>query len=475
MQIETTVQNHPEDELYKENQPKKGVLRINAKTWFLTFPQVAQTLPFEQIFEKFQDFFKSKNKKILKFIVCLEDHKDKIGQHYHVVFVLDQNFDSKNPKVFDHIFGSHGNYQGCKKFKEAVKYVMKDGNFWYGGEEDWNPKAVILSLQNKTSTESEEVALKIMENRDLDLKVMAESNPGFMLNHLEKVVKFQNWWISKTVPDPILEWNGVATKKILKLEEFFNKELARWLNSNIRQPRKLKQKQLWLCGPTNIGKTWLLEELKKRLRHYQIPYDGKWMCDYNEQNKYDFAYMDEFVGQHTISWLNQWLEGTTMKLNVKGMGTTLKTQNLPTIICSNSHPEQVFHETAKENKALFEAFLGRLEVIEVIHYEDVKPLIHLMFNEPPKKNLELQVTDLVTAQELVELACEETLDLRSPAYEASPTQRIENEEDPLELLIPNQFGTYLQPPSPFYEDCSSEDNYQYWARYGRDRKRRRDN
>lgn len=130
------------------------------------------------------------------------------------------------------------------------------------------------------------------------------------------------------------------------------------MNLTSNTPRSFKQPQLWLYGPTNIGKSTLINNLEKYFRIYHIPTED-WYCEYKD-NDYDIAVLDEYCGSKTIGFLNKWLEGGTFPLRQRNKASYNKKQNIPTIICSNLSPSELYQKCAAVQ---IDALVARLCIV----------------------------------------------------------------------------------------------------------------
>lgn len=128
--------------------------------------------------------------------------------------------------------------------------------------------------------------------------------------------------------------------------------------SGKRETRSFKQKQLWLFGPSNIGKSSVINNLGSGLRIYNIPAKD-FYCEWSD-DAYDIAVLDEYTGYKTLSWLNLWLEGSRLPLDQKNKPNYIKTFNIPTIICSNLSPEACYSKVTEVQQV---ALRNRLEVV----------------------------------------------------------------------------------------------------------------
>jgi len=139
------------------------------------------------------------------------------------------------------------------------------------------------------------------------------------------------------------------------------KEVATWLFTNIMQPRKHRQPQLYLYGPPACGKTSFYIVLLKFLRIFKIVYETDFLELYGD-DYYDLMIFDEFKGQKKITFLNSLIDGTPKIYNVK-FATVPKNKNLPAIFLSNLSPFEVYK--GKAGDISLDAFVDRLQIVQV--------------------------------------------------------------------------------------------------------------
>lgn len=184
---------------------------------------------------------------------------------------------------------------------------------------------------------------------------VSESNPGFVLLNLAKIRTYKSWLeAQEPAKEPWpekLDYFGPGLENLIILD---------WLESNIRQPRPFKAKQLWIHGGPDLGKTSLVNYLRRFLRIYMFPLDELFFDTYDDD--YDLIVLDEFNAQVPITHLNKWLDGQHTTLRIKG-GQIIKRKNLPVLILSNHSPADCYRNA--NTKLVFEALLTRLLVIEV--------------------------------------------------------------------------------------------------------------
>jgi len=113
-------------------------------------------------------------------------------------------------------------------------------------------------------------------------------------------------------------------------------KVIRWLNFMIRQPSHHigRPRHLFVHGNTRLGKTTrLINPLKEKLHCYMITKDEVQNTPWRDD--YDLCTMDEFKGQKSIVWMNEFLGSKNMLMRVPGGTHMRKTRIVPTIVISN--------------------------------------------------------------------------------------------------------------------------------------------
>lgn len=101
--------------------PKPKGFRINAKKFFVTYPQCGD-LSKDMVLQ----FFKNKGH-ICEYVIGEEEHKDG-GRHVHAAIHFSNKYNLTTQDGFD-INGYHPNVQAAKSFANVKTYCKKDGNF----------------------------------------------------------------------------------------------------------------------------------------------------------------------------------------------------------------------------------------------------------------------------------------------------------------------------------------------------------
>lgn len=310
-----------------ETEPRRK-LRINAKNLFLTWPKNEGDSA--DIMNRIVEHFGMEN--ISYVCVSEEEHEDGTP-HLHAVVCLKAKTDIKDAiPILDSIGGKHGNYQAARKVLDVIKYVKKGGHFVETGD----------CPESKTEKITSLVANALRNGQSLEQ--VDEMDPGFFLKNQRAIKEYSTFQQRKKL-------KATPPRPPLVMSRFGHQ-------FEIGYPREHKQKQYWIYGPPNTGKTTLaLDLLSDGFRGFQIPENSDFSAF---DDSYDFAYIDEFNGQLTVQFLNLWLEGVPMWLNTKG-GSVRKTKNIPTFIFSNLPPDRVYWKTSQE---ILDTLLVRLIVIQ---------------------------------------------------------------------------------------------------------------
>lgn len=350
-----------EAETQKVEKPKK-TFKLEGKSFFCTFPQSNGEITKEQVMDKIIKLMEIKGRKIQGIVVGEEPHEVE-GRHFHCAWKIDKKINMGKALCLDEITGKHGNYQTARQWTDVVVYCAKQEDYCF---RDLDVQAIRKSKTSKRGISFETAANKIINGSRVP--ELIKECPGFLMQNKKKIEDFINL-VDKLADDvPLAEW----TKAFTESTDWSSGRLVEWLNLNCgpKTVRPFKQKQLWLCGEANIGKTTLVEQLSKYHKVYYCPYDGDWYDNFDKT--YDLVVLDEFRGQKSLQWLNKFLEGSPMPLNRRSTNTYTKLRNIPVIILSNSTPEKCFHKKAISDPSGFVAFTKRLELLEFTGEELVR-------------------------------------------------------------------------------------------------------
>lgn len=318
--------------------------RIDGKNFILTFPQCDRKKEeaIQWIEHKFQQELKG-------YIVCEEAHADGTP-HLHVFLSFHKRKNIRQPDYFDCIGGKHGNYQVCRSAKNSIQYVVKAGNYIAKG---------VDVEQTKKEKTGDKVARLIDEGKTL--AEVKEEESGYFLMNKRKIEDYATWVECEKARKSKIDWIPPKLDGLTGA----NLQIAEWICKNIRQTRSFKAPQLFITGKPNLGKTSLVEWLKKSLSVYLFPMEEEFYDHYTDLD--DLVVLDEFKGQKKITFLNEFLQGSTMSIRKKGT-QGIKQKNIPVIILSNLTLEACYKKANEDGR--LDSLRSRLLIVEVTKFID---------------------------------------------------------------------------------------------------------
>jgi len=334
---------------------------------------ITQIIYNKQVLQNLHHFFGSNLKKA---IVAQELHKSG-DLHLHCGVILHRLWKTNNSHALDVLVatpstgsgtspdgsastasGQHGNYQVLKSVRGTTEYLTQSSADKTCDQTplcyEWDISAIV----SHKAPVSQRVALALLAGESLSS--LAEKEPGYLLLHHQKCQSFKDMMDREE-----------AKKKKSDLPLSFNLleggtealEVVSWLTANVRKPRVHKQKQLWVHGTTNRGKTTLGMDLDLHLAVYWPGIEGTYDDDY-EDGIYDIVIFDEFLGQRRLNWMNSFCEGRTFKVH-RRYRDTLKKDNLPVIVLSNKLPAECYSNLSQD---IIDTLLSRFTVITLSQF-----------------------------------------------------------------------------------------------------------
>ncbi len=294
-------------------------------------------------------------------IVASEEHAD-MNHHLHAAIKF-----VKRTRVYhddlDRIGDKHGNYQKARNMTAVLKYCAKECDI---AEYKISVKDYLLARDQRASVQGIAVMHELADGADLDQIV--EEFPQYALNHKKVIQEWVDYYELKCIDAVEKEaWPYEHEDPLDIMVECAQDEIALWLTKNVKRPRQFKQKQLYVWGLTNLGKTNLRNKMAKYLKIYDMPKDG-WMNGYKNE-LYDIVIFDEFEAcDFRITWLNKFLEGSNQWLKVKFAVPYLKTDNPPILILSNYYLRETY---SKVSTHILDTLRGRLEIVHITEYIDL--------------------------------------------------------------------------------------------------------
>lgn len=295
--------------------------RFKAKCVFLTYPQC----PLAK-----EDALRALRAKLgeedgTHYLIGQEKHQDG-NTHLHVYVEREKTIDTLNPRYFD-IEVYHPNIEAPRDRTAVKKYVTKEDKEPLVWPSEWN-------WEEKRKGKWAQAAPLLLAGQSA--KALLQSMPDFVLGNLKKVqeaVAFvANIKRQEEIPplEAFLTW--VPPGDITSTWCDATRTVWNVLRDNLMN-KAFGRKQLYLHGPTGIGKSTFLQHLAACLATYFIPTTEDFY-DLWDDELYTLSVMEEFKSQKTIQWLNQWLDGGVLNVKKKG-SQALKKNPVPTVVLSN--------------------------------------------------------------------------------------------------------------------------------------------
>lgn len=223
--------------------------------------------------------------------------------------------------------------QSCKSTKSVLKYITKeDRNPFY------NCKMTMLHFNYRSY-------------------MWALSTPRFL--HSDPFVqehRFCYRFLEKLWNDVRFEQKFSERDKLLRVETCFanwTMDVATWWN-NILTKYSVKNKQLYLYGPSNVGKSSYIERIigRSMMKYVYFPGVGKFFMQGYRPGFHKVILFEEFdIKYHVPSMLKRLLEGRRFAYPVKGLCDVEFVHRGPIIFVSNYMFDDM--DDALKNRFLF--------------------------------------------------------------------------------------------------------------------------
>lgn len=293
--------------------------RLSFGELLLTYPQCKKTK--EELLEWLQQ-----NEKITCAVVCQEDHHATEGKHLHawIKFNARQRVSPTNWNTYMDWNGIHGNWQIIKKSANntanAVKYVMKDGNYTA-----WNCDPTELS-KGAGSHKKKINTLHVLET---DIKELVKNNEISPRDY-NSIVRAQAHW-------------KLITSKVEDSEH---------------------TKGIWIVGPPRIGKSKSVRVYGERHGGLYLKAQNKWWDGYQMEPN---VLIDDFDTDMLWHHLKLWADCYSFPAEVKGATVTVNFKHL--FITSNYTIDQLVAKKSEQvDFTLLEALKERFVVIDWNNY-----------------------------------------------------------------------------------------------------------
>jgi len=303
--------------------PTPKQFRLNGKNIFLTYPQCA--CPLEVAFKRLERKFQTWGIKYM--VVGQEEHGETGGLHLHAVVMLEKRLNISSPRRLDlqvNLESWHGDYRVARKVGSCIEYCKKEGKFKELGQ-----SPIVKERVKKKDTQS----LAVWEDMKAGtgLRPLVEKYGPYMVLHFRAVKEFHQYWNGSK--EALVAYKGVEVPVGSSWEM-----AVEWLKVNI-QGRRHGDKQLYIYGGTNLGKSWFAMEVAKRVKTYWAPSGEEFFDGLDES--VGLVVFDEWHCQQKVTFMNNFVDGTPMNIKVKG-GQYHKTNNPMVIITSNMRAEDCY-------------------------------------------------------------------------------------------------------------------------------------
>ncbi len=304
--------------------------RLSAKRLFLTYPRC--TVEKALVCQRAQLHWRGDLESV---VIAQEKHQDG-GLHLHVLIILKNALDTTDPHFADFLVEQHGSYEAVRNLKKTLRYMTKED------ENIFTYQITIQDILNGKGSKAGIIARMIQSGSTLEMVDI--EFPEFVMMNKKKVEEYVSYTVTKKRKAELPPWKGVSgppntsTSRDAPLTAI--QRIVKWINENVKKPRVFKQKQLWICSNSNMGKTSLMNLLYSVLNIYDVSLEGSFMDGYADE-LYDMVVLDEFQGQRKVTWMNKIVQGSHMNVEVKG-SMVFKEVNLPFIVLSNFLPQDAW-------------------------------------------------------------------------------------------------------------------------------------
>lgn len=284
--------------------------KLDTKTFFLTYPQNDTDPNIAMI--RIKDYFKEN---ILEILIAQEQHKDE-HNHLHIYLKLKERLQTTKNTYFNFIADKQGNYQGCKKPTDVIKYIIKTGNYI---THNIDPTKYLEENNKKTKITSKGIFKQITDEitKETDYRDIFRKYPEICLQHGKKIQEY------------------ITTIKIIDKPKYRDWEM------NVE----------YHYGDTGTGKSKYAFTGFNPETHYVL----------RKSNGENTVWWDGYTGQETIiiddftpksyrlSYMLNMLDRYAMTIDTKGGSTQLLAKRI--IITSNYSPENLYtKEDCKEHR-----------------------------------------------------------------------------------------------------------------------------
>jgi len=336
-------------------QARERRFRLQFSRVLLTFSQVRH---YEHI-DELMGFHLAYLPETKYYLLGHELHQDG-GHHYHLVIVFAEKLQIVDPAYFDWMFDEHPNIKtikhGVKNLSRAMAYCKKDADFIEDGPDPCGPEA------EKPSA----LVLQGIKDGKSDFELL-EEHGVWVMSRLRQINETRAVWQAGK-PESLLPYRIPIYNRGLQFGDLHDESVLKicdWIEHNVNvQNRDFRALNLWIVGPSRVGKSRLLGQLSRMVNSFYMPMNG-YGNGYND--RYDLIFYDELEGQYSPAWLKAFCQGSApFAVNCKLASVSpIKRRNQPVIITSNKTIEEVYHHVYELNPVSLEALKERFIVVRV--------------------------------------------------------------------------------------------------------------
>lgn len=369
------------DKRVKAKRTNNEGFRFRRKNVFLTYSKADNEPDIKQVFKEIKNIDKkSKNpNKICNnidfMLVVKELHQDGVS-HFHVFIQFFEQLDRSDPRLFDVPSLKHPEIVYVNNVKRVIKYMCKH----IKTDDDRKKNLLEYNMDHRFYLDTvceglDTLGYKLINKIITPIQAIKE-NPKLFFK-ADTLFRNHNLYQSE------LERINNKGKPLVDIS-IGNIDLNPLKFTFNPYKKKRENPQFWICGNSNSGKTYNIEQLELQgHRGYLGTKDNDW--DGYKDEHWDFVYYEEYSGENTIQFMNQFLEGTKMDLKVKYGSKVRKNKNLPVFINSNMFPHEAYKNVTPEKLNLL---LQRMYVIYLAPDQSA----HILWD--PSKNNSYDLYDI---------------------------------------------------------------------------------
>lgn len=348
-----------EQPLSEEDRPiKRNNASFLCTRLLVTYPQ--NNTPKEALLRAYVDKYKSD---IEWAVFCNEEHADgTMHSHGIVKFTKAKRM---THSTLDTLGGKHGNYKSAKgKNVDLIGYVIKDGNYVTHGFSDFDKEYKLMS-QKKNPKENTIVDL-VKEGATVETLLDTEHRGyvGFRMGRTKELIQ-EVQMISQKKKKAKYSFDDNISPEMNPQSD----KIHRLLKRDVGERRRVhRQKHIWLYTGQGVGKTTLIEQLKRRCRVFDMP--NKYPLEGYQDGVYDCMVFEEFKpGSCELSILNNITGGGSTSDGANRYQKAIKSDNLLVIIASNYQPGECY-KNCIGNKA----YMALLDRFYFLQFDEDMPI-----------------------------------------------------------------------------------------------------